>query len=151
MWFGQADGLRVMGLSGLFLNPVLKLLMPNSLFFTAGAPRSWARCQGCCGGHSGLHQSFSWPFSGIPQVGNDPAKCWAHFLGASHLVSDSHRASPALSSEFHKDHRCHLGKGIPNNVCKVPCDLIFLSKFNSQVGSKDLSWSLTSLKVHLCK
>lgn len=26
-----------------------------SLFFPAGAPRSWARGQGCCGGHSGLH------------------------------------------------------------------------------------------------
>lgn len=150
IWFGQGDGGR-MDLFGLLLNPVLKLLMPNHLFFTAGAPRSWAQCQGCCDGHSGPHQSLSWPFSGIPQGGNDPAKCWAHFLGASQPVSDSHRASPALSSEFHKDHRCHLGKGFPSNVLKVSCDLIFLSKFNSEVGSKDLFWSLKRLKVHSCK
>lgn len=134
MWFGQGDGARAMDLSGLFTKSYFKAFDAKLfLFFTAGAPRSWARCQGCCGGH----QSLSWPFSGIPQGRNDPEKCWAHFLGSSHPFSDSHRASPALSSESHRDHRCHLGKGFPHNVFKVSCDLIFLSKFNSQVGSKE--------------
>lgn len=44
-----------------------------------------------------------------------------------------------------------LAKVFLNNVLKVSCDLIFLSKFNSQAGSKDQFWSLKRLKAHLCK
>lgn len=34
MWFVQGDGVRAMDLSGLLLNPILKLLMQNSFCFS---------------------------------------------------------------------------------------------------------------------